>query len=191
MGLRPIARSSGSSRIQAKARLVTDGREERGSDNGADCHRPRHQGTGNEMQQPMSYSSRRGRFDSMARLTAVRLMLVIFLLGLPLQGIAGIAMLGCLLPTGSTSMSTADSDTSSNDMRMMDRCKTFKPGVHGAAGCRVCSSCSLCPVPFCPCTQAEAGVLASADPLPTPIGAARSIFLPPIKHPPRLPSLLG
>jgi hypothetical protein len=143
------------------------------------------------MRHPMSYTSRRRRFDSMVRLTAARLMLVISLLGLPLQGIAGIAMLGCLLPTGSTSMSAVDSDTSSNDMGMADRCKTFKLGVQGAAGCQVCSSCSLCPVTFCLDTQAGLGMLAWADLIPRPIAAARSIFLPPIKHPPRPTSLLG
>jgi hypothetical protein len=138
------------------------------------------------MRHPMSYTSRRGRFDSMVRLTAARLMLVISLLGLPLQGIAGIAMLGCLLPTGSTSMSAVDPDTSTEDMAIADRCM----GVQGAAGCQVCS-CSLCPVAFCLDTQAGLGVLAWTDAIPTPIAAARSIFLPPIKHPPRRTSLLG
>ena len=127
----------------------------------------------------------------MIRLAATRLMLVISLLGLPLQGIAGIAMLGCLLPTGSTSMSMVDSDTSGDDMGMIDRCKTFNQGFHGAAGCQVCSSCSFCPAAFCLDTQVGVGTLAFADPVPAPIGAARSIFLPPIKHPPRPASLLG
>lgn len=127
----------------------------------------------------------------MVRLTATRLMLVISLLGLPLQGIAGIAMLSCLLPTGNASMSTVDSDMSSNDMGMVDRCKTFKWGIHGAVGCQVCSSCGLCPVAFCLDTQAGPGTLSWTDPVPTPIGAARSIFLPPLKHPPRPGSLLG
>jgi hypothetical protein len=72
------------------------------------------------------------------------------------------------------------------DMDIADRCM----GVQGAAGCQVCS-CSLCPVAFCLGTHEAAEMLASADPLPMAIGAARSIFLPPIKHPPRPASLLG
>lgn len=127
----------------------------------------------------------------MARLMAARLMLVLSLVGLPLQGIAGIAMFGCLLPTGNTSVSTIDSDMSGNDMGMMDRCKTFGPGLQDSAGCQVCSSCSLCPAAVCLDTRAGPGMLAWTDSVATPVDAARSIFFPPLKHPPRPTSTLS
>src|SRR5262249_2692502 len=127
----------------------------------------------------------------MVRLMAARLMLVLSLVGLPLQGMAGIAMLGCLLPTGNTSASTIDSDMSGDNMGVMDPCKNFKLGAHGAAGCQVCSSCSLCPAGVCLDTRAGPGMLAWTDSVATPIDVARSIFFPPLKHPPRPTSLLG
>ena len=127
----------------------------------------------------------------MVRLMAAKLMLVIFLFGSTLQGIADIARLGCQPQSGSASMAAADSDTASDDMGATERCNTFKLGVHGAAGCEVCPSCTLCHVAICLDTQAVAGALAVADAVPVPIAGARSITFPPIKHPPRIVSLVG
>src|SRR4051794_11012814 len=94
----------------------------------------------------------------MVRSVTAKLMLLLALFSLPLQGMVSAGMLGCQMESGTDSMSVASAAMSGNGMGMGERCKTSPLGAHGASGCKVCPSCTLCPAAACIDSHASAPV---------------------------------
>jgi hypothetical protein len=85
----------------------------------------------------------------MIRGVTAKLVLLLALFSLPLQGMVSAGMLGCQMKSGTDSMGMVSATMSGNGMGMGERCKTSLLGVHGAGGCKVCPSCTLCPAAAC------------------------------------------
>ena len=121
---------------------------------------------------------------------AAKIVLMMALLSLPLQGIVNATMLDCQMQSGMVSMSvTGPATAGSNAGGMSERCKTFTSGVHGAAGCKVCPSCTLCLVAACIDSHTSSLIAVPPDFVSGPIAFPPLVFPAAIKHSPR-PSVL-
>ena len=127
----------------------------------------------------------------MVRGVTAKLVLFIALLSLPLQGMINAGMLGCQMESGTASMGVVSAAMSDNGMSMGERCKTSPLGAHGAGGCKVCPSCTLCPATACINSHASTPVALALFFADVQMGLPPLLFPSPIKHPPRLSSSLG
>ena len=121
----------------------------------------------------------------MVRGVTAKLVLFIAQLSLPLQGMVSAGMLGCQMESGTDSMSVASAAMSGNGMDRGERCKTWPLGAHGAGGCKVCPSCTLCPAAACINSHASAPVTLALFFPDVQIVLPPLMFPSPIKHPPR------
>ena len=127
----------------------------------------------------------------MVRSVTAKLVLLMALLSLPLQGMVNAGMLGCQMESGTDSMSVASAAMSGNGTGMGERCKTLPRGAHGAGGCKVCPSCTLCPAAACIDSHASAPIAFALSFADVQIGLPPLIFPSSIKHPPRPSISLG
>ena len=116
----------------------------------------------------------------MMRGVTAKLVLLVALLSLPLQGMVSAGMLGCQMQFGTDSMTVVSAAMSGNGKGMGERCKT------SPLGCKVCPSCTLCPAAACINSHASAPVTFALFFADVQIRLPPLIFPSPIKHPPRL-----
>ncbi len=121
----------------------------------------------------------------MIRGVTAKLVLMMALLSLPLQGIVNATMLGCQMDSGKDSMSVAGA-AMSGGTGMGERCKTSGLGAQGAGGCKVCPSCTLCPAAACIDSHTNTSVTLALFFAEVQIDLPPLVFPPAIKHPPRL-----